>query len=143
MPWPAPVIGGGGGCCIPNGGGVCCITGGGGCSGEDCGPKACFTPSGQVVCDAATGKWVYKVAVAGAGWASAVSAVSLTPPVVATGGSFPLNPASIPLSGPPGSSATLEICAFDAGAAASGKPYDCCRAKVRVTIPNQSCGRVK
>lgn len=120
--------------------------GGGGddCVGDDCGkPKACFASTGELVCDKATGKWVYKVSVTGAGWANAVSAVSLTPPVVATGGSFPLNPASIPLTGPPGSSATLEICVFDAAAATSSKPYDCCRAKVRVTIPNQSCRRVK
>lgn len=43
-------------------------------------------------------------------------------------GAFPLSPASIPITGPAGSTGTLEVCAFDAAAAASGKPYDCCRA---------------
>jgi len=78
--------------------------------------------------------------VTGPGWINTVTAVSLTPPVSVIGGPFTLNPASIPLTGAPGSTAVIEICAFDAAAAASGKPYDCCRFKVTVTIPRQACG---
>jgi hypothetical protein len=44
------------------------------------------------------------------------------------------------VSGAPGSSAVIDICAFNAAAAASGKPYDCCHTKVRVTIPDRVCG---
>lgn len=131
---PPDIIGGGGG-----GGG-----GDSGCVGGDCNkPKACFAASSELVCDKTTGKWVYKLSVTGSGWINSVSAISLTPPLTVPGGVFPLNPASIPVTGPPGSSATLEICGFDAAVASSGKPYDCCRAKVRVTIPNQSCGGAK
>ena len=113
--------------------------GGPGCVGPDCNPnpKACFA-SGTFECVA--GHWVYKVTVTGASWADTVTAVSLNPPVSVPGGSFPLNPATIPVNGPPGSTATIEICAFNAAAAASGKPYDCCRTKVTVTIPRQACG---
>ena len=68
---------------------------------------------------------------------------SLTPGVTIGGGSFPLNPATIPVSGAPGSTATIEVCAFNAAAAASGKPYDCCRTKVTVTIPRSTCGGIK
>ncbi|QWG24403.1 hypothetical protein KMZ93_05710 [Bradyrhizobium sediminis] len=102
-------------------------------------PKACFG-TGAFECDPRTGQWVYKLAVTGPGWINTVTAVSLAPPVTVTGGPFTLNPASIPVSGPPGSTAVIEVCAFDAAAAASGKPYDCCRFKVTVTIPRQACG---
>lgn len=105
-------------------------------------PKACFG-TGTFECDPKTGQWVYKLTVTGPGWMNTVTAVSLTPPVSVIGGPFTLNPASIPVSGPPGSTAVIEICAFNAAAAASGKPYDCCRAKVTVTIPRQACRIVK
>jgi hypothetical protein len=139
---------GGGGNTTPGGGG-----GGGGGGGEDgcvgpdcgcvgpnCGEKACFASTGRFNCDPKTGTWTYTLSVSGPGWVNTVSAVSLTPPVSVPGGPFPLNPASIPVTGPPGSAATIEICAFNAAAAASGKPYDCCRSRVRVTIPRSACG---
>jgi hypothetical protein len=66
--------------------------------------------------------------------------VSLTSGVSVPGGQFSLNPATIPVTGPPGSTAIIEICAFNAAAAALGKPYDCCRDKIRVTIPKAACG---
>ena len=101
-------------------------------------PKACFASTGTFEC--VNGHWVYKLTVTGPGWINAVTAVSMTPPVTVTGGPFSLNPASIPVNGPPGSTAVIEICAFNVAAAASGKPYDCCRTKVTVTIPRQACG---
>lgn len=103
-------------------------------------PKACFASTGTFECDPRTGHWVYKLTVSGPGWINTVSATSLTPGVSVPGGPIPLNPANIPLTGAPGSTAVIEICAFDAAAAASGKPYDCCRTKVTVTIPRQACG---
>jgi hypothetical protein len=91
------------------------------------------------VCDSKTGKWTYKLTVTGPGWINSVTAVSLTSGVSVSGGTFPLNPATIPLTGTPGTSASIEICAFDSAAAASGKPYDCCRSTIRVTIPSNVC----
>ena len=82
---------------------------------------------------------VYTLTVTGPGWINTVSAISLTPGVIVPGGPFPLNPASIPVTGAPGSTAIIEICAFNAAAAASGNPYDCCHATVTVTLPNRSC----
>ena len=101
-------------------------------------PNACFTGAGTFSC--VDFEWVYALTVAGPGWIDAVSAVSLTPGVIVPGGPFPLNPANIPVTGAPGSIAVIEVCAFNAAAAASGKPYDCCHATLRVTIPNRSCG---
>jgi hypothetical protein len=86
---------------------------------------------------------VYKLTVNGPAWINSVSATSLTSGVSVPGGPIPLNPATIPITGAPGASATLEICAFNAAAAASGKPYDCCRSKVALTIPTGTCGIVK
>jgi hypothetical protein len=104
-------------------------------------PNACFASTGAFEC--VGGHWVYKLTVTGPGWINTVSATSLTPGVSVPGGQFPLNPANIPVTGAPGSTATIEICAFNAAAAASGKPYDCCRTKVTVTIPNRVCGIIK
>jgi hypothetical protein len=33
----------------------------------------------------------------------------------------------------------VEICVFNAAAAASGEPYDCCRTRVKVRIPDAVC----
>lgn len=124
----APYSGGGGG--------------GGGCVGRDClppPPNACFASTGTFACDPKTGKWTYKLTITGPGWINSVTALSLTSGVSVSGGAFPLNPATIPLTGVPGTSGTIEICAFDATAAASGKPYDCCRSRIRVTIPKDVC----
>ena len=112
--------------------------GGGGGGGDD--PKACFA-TGTFEC--VDGRWVYKVTVTGASWANTVTAVSLTPPITVSGGPFSLSPATIPVNGPPGSTGTIEICAFNAAAAATGKPYDCCRTKVKVTIPRRACGIIR
>jgi hypothetical protein len=102
-------------------------------------PNACFA-NGTLDCVA--GHWVYKVTVTGPGWINSVTAISLSSGVSVPGGQFPLNPANIPVSGVPGSTAVIEICAFNAAAAASGKPYDCCRTKVTVTIPDRACGLI-
>ena len=101
-------------------------------------PNACFASTGTFSC--VNYKSVYTLTVTGPAWINTVSAVSLTPGVIVPGGQFPLNPANIPVTGAPGSTAVIEICAFNAAAAASGDPYDCCHATVRVTIPNRSCG---
>jgi hypothetical protein len=103
-------------------------------------PNACFTSTGTLAC--VKGQWVYTLTVTGPGWINTVTAVSLTPPVSITGGPFTLNPATIPVTGPPGSTAVIDICAFNAAAAASGKPYDCCHSKVTVTIPRTACGLI-
>jgi hypothetical protein len=114
-----------------------------GCIGPNCGPppKACFASTGTFEC--VKGHWVYNLTVTGPGWINSVNAISLTSGVIVAGGSFPLNPASIPVFGTPGSTATIEICAFNAAAAASGKPYECCRTKMTVTIPKNTCGGIK
>jgi hypothetical protein len=115
-----------------------------GCIGPNCGPsppKACFASTGAFEC--VNGHWVYKLTVTGPGWINSVNAISLTSGFIIAGGSFPLNPASIPVFGTPGLTATIEICAFNAAAAASGKPYECCRTKVTVTIPRNTCGGIK
>jgi hypothetical protein len=106
-------------------------------------PKACFASTGTFECDPKTGRWVYKLTVNGPSWINTISAASLTPAVSVPGGPVALNPANIPLTGAPGSTAVIEICAFNAAAAASGKPYDCCRTRVTVTIPNRVCGIIK
>lgn len=106
-------------------------------------PKACFASRGAVECDQTSGRWVYKLTATGPSWINSVTATSLSPGISVPPGSIPLNPASIPLTGPPGSSAVLEVCAFDSAAAASGKPYDCCRSKVTVAIPAGACGASK
>jgi hypothetical protein len=113
------------------------------CVGPNCPPppKACFASTGTFEC--VNGHWVYKLTVTGPAWINTVNAVSLTSGIIVAGGSFPLNPANIPVFGTPGSTATIEICAFNATAAASGKPYDCCRTRVRVTIPRNTCGGIK
>jgi hypothetical protein len=105
-------------------------------------PQACFASEGKLAC--VNGHWVYQLTVNGPGWVNSVSAVSLTSGIIVGAGPFsPLNPASIPVFGTPGSTGTIEICAFNAGAAASGKPYDCCRTRVTVTIPKNACGGIK
>jgi hypothetical protein len=109
------------------------------CVGPNCPQKACFASRGDFACVA--GRWVYRLTVNGPGWINSITAASLTSGVSVPGAAIPLNPANIPVSGAPGSSAIVEICAFSATAAASGKPYDCCRARVRVTIPNRTCER--
>lgn len=124
----APYISGGGG------------GGGGGGGPPPPNPNACYA-SGAFEC--VDGHWVYKVTVTGASWANTVSATSLTSGVSVPGGQFPLSPATIPVTGAPGSTAVIEICAFNAAAAATGKPYDCCRTKVTVTIPKNACGIIK
>jgi hypothetical protein len=70
---------------------------------------------------------------------NALRATSLTSSVSVAGGSVPLNPGDIRISGPPGSQAILDVCGFNTAAAGSGKPYDCCRARLSVTIPNGVC----
>jgi hypothetical protein len=124
----APVVGGGGG--------------GGGGDGPPPPPpplpNACFASAGTFSC--VNFHLVYTLTVTGPGWINTVSAISLTPGVIVPGGQFPLNPANIPVTGAPGSTAVVEICAFNAAAAASGNPYDCCHAAVTVTLPNRSCG---
>ena len=114
----------------------------GGCVGPQCPhpAPACFAGRGTFECNPATGKWVYQLTVSGPGWINTVTATSLTSGISVPGGPIPLNPANIPVSGAPGSSAVIDICAFNAAAAASGKPYDCCHTKVRVTIPDRVCG---
>ncbi len=104
-------------------------------------PNACFASTGDFKC--VDGRWVYVLTVNGPAWVNSVSATSLTGGVTVPGGNFSLNPATIPVNGAAGSTATIEICAFDANAAKSGKPYSCCRSQIRVTIPNKFCGRVK
>jgi hypothetical protein len=114
----------------------------GGCVGPNCPPpppKACFASIGTFACDPKTGHWIYKLTVNGPAWVNTVSATSLTAGVSVPGGPIPLNPANIPVTGAPGSTAVIDVCAFNAAAAGSGKPYDCCRAKVRVTIPKSVC----
>ena len=131
---PPYVSGGGGG----GGGGEDPI-----CIGRECDdppPNACFVSTGTFECDPRTGTWVYKLSVTGPAWINTVTAVSLTAPVTVPGGPFSLNPANIPVTGPPGSSAIIEVCVFNAAAAATGKPYDCCRDRVRVRIPTRACG---
>jgi hypothetical protein len=123
-----PYIGGGG-------------SGGGGGGPPPPPPKACFASTGAFAC--VNGHWVYKLTVNGPAWINSVSATSLTSGVSVPGGPLPLNPATIPITGAPGASATLEVCAFNAAAAASGKPYDCCRSKVTLTIPTGTCGIIK
>jgi hypothetical protein len=104
-------------------------------------PNACFASTGTLVC--VKGQWVYQLTVTGPGWINTVNATSLTPGVIVGSGPFSLNPANIPVSGTPGSTVTIDICAFNAAAAASGKPYDCCHTKVTVTIPKNTCGGIK
>jgi hypothetical protein len=128
-----------GGCVGPNCGG-CVGPNCGGCVGPNCPPKACFASTGAFECDPKTGHWIYKLTVNGPGWVNTVSAASLTPGVSVAGGPIPLNPANIPVTGAPGATGVIEVCAFNATAAAGGKPYDCCRAKVTVTIPRNACG---
>jgi hypothetical protein len=110
--------------------------------GPNCPPppiRACFASNGTFDC--VGGTWVYKLTVTGSGGIgiNTIRAVSLTSGVSVPGGPIPLNPANIAVSGAPGTSGIIEICAFNAAAAASGKPYDCCRDKVRVTIPTRAC----
>jgi hypothetical protein len=111
--------------------------GGGGGGGPPPPPNACFASTGTFSC--VNYHLVYTLTVTGPGWIHTVSAISLTPGVIVPGGQFPLNPANIPVTGAPGSTAVIEICAFNAAAAASGNPYDCCHATVTVTLPNRSC----
>ena len=131
----------------PSGDGSSGGGGGGGCIGVGCPPpppppppNACFTGRGDFECDPRTGVWTYRLTVSGPGWINTITATSLTPGVTTTAGPISLNPANIATNGPPGASAVIEICAFNATAAASGRPYDCCRDRVRVTIPNRACG---
>ena len=110
------------------------------CVGPNCPPKACFASTGTFECDPKTGHWVYKLTVNGPGWVNTVSAASLTSGISVPGGPIPLNPANITVTGAPGATGVIEVCAFNATAAAGGKPYDCCRARVTVTIPRNACG---
>jgi len=104
-------------------------------------PHACFASTGTFSCVGR--QLVYTLTVTGASWVNAVSATSLTSGVgIAGGPSFPLNPATIPVTGAPGSTAVIDVCAFDAAAAASGKPYDCCHSKVTVKLPARACGLI-
>jgi hypothetical protein len=110
------------------------------CVGSNCPPpppNACFAGTGTFSC--VQGAWVYSLSVSGPSWMNTLRAVSLTSGVSVPGGSVPLNPAPIKVAGPPGSQAVLDICGFNATAAASGNPYNCCRARLSVTIPNGVC----
>ena len=114
--------------------------GGGGVNPPPPPPNACFASTGVFKCVGS--QLTYVLSVTGPGWINTVSAVSLTPPVTVPGGQFSLNPANIPVNGPPGSTAVIDVCAFNAAAAASGKPYDCCHSKVTVTLPPRRCGLI-
>jgi hypothetical protein len=111
------------------------FTGGGG--GEHP-PSACFASTGAFKCVGS--QLVYTLSVTGGTWANSVTATSATSGVTIPAGPFSLNPASIPVNGAPGTTATLDVCIFNAAAAASGKPYDCCHSKVTVTLPPRRCG---
>jgi len=114
--------------------------GGGGSNPPPPGPKACFASTGEFKCVGS--QLVYTLSVNGPGWINTVSATSLTPPVTVPGGQFSLNPANIPVNGPPGSTAVIDVCAFNAAAAATGKPYECCHSKVTVKLPPRRCGLI-
>lgn len=101
-------------------------------------PSACFASTGSFAC--VQGQWVYKLTVSGAAWMNTVRATALSGAVGVSSGSAPLNPANIGVSGAPGASGVIEICAFDAAAAASGKSYNCCRSKITLTVPQNACG---
>lgn len=103
-------------------------------------PNACFASTGAFSCVGT--QLVYTLNVSGPGWINSVSATSLTAGVSVVGGPFSLNPASIPINGPAGATATIDVCAYNAAAAASGKPYDCCHGKVTVTLPPRRCGLI-
>lgn len=86
------------------------------------------------------GKWVYKLNVSGPAWVNTIRATALSGTIGVASGAVPLNPASIPVTGGPGANGVVEVCAFDATAAASGKPYNCCRSRITLTIPRNICG---
>lgn len=112
------------------------------CIGPNCGPpptpQACFASTGTFACE--SGKWVYKLTVTGPAWVNTVTATKLSGGIGVSGGAIPLNPASIAVTGAPGASGVVEICAFDGTAAKSGKPYDCCRSRITLTVPQNVCG---
>jgi hypothetical protein len=117
------------------------------CVGRDCPPPppppSCFAATGRLVCDPRSGHWVYQLTVndqSGIG-INSVTAISLSGGISVTNGpTFPVNPPPIGIALAGGQSGTIEICGFNQTAAASGKPYDCCRTRLRVTIPNRLCG---
>lgn len=114
--------------------------GGGGVNPPPPPPNACFASTGVFKCIGT--QLIYTLSVTGNAWANSVTATSLTPGVSIPGGPFSLNPASIPVSGTPGSTATIDVCVFNAAAAASGKPYDCCHSQLTVKLPPNRCGLI-
>jgi hypothetical protein len=105
---------------------------------------ACFKADGEVVCDPQLG-WIVKLVVNGPGGLNidTIEAYSRAPASVSVGNGpvIPVTPpAIIALSGANGGDAVnLEVCGYNAAAAATGEPYDCCRARLVVKIPNGTC----
>ena len=105
-------------------------------------PMCLAAASGEPVCDTLTGEWVLSLDIAGQGPFNAVRTSTSTIGVSVSGGALaPLTrPFVVRLNGlAPGKIATVEMCGFDAAAAASGRPYDCCKATITVVTPPDIC----
>lgn len=102
---------------------------------------------GRAVCDPATGLRVFKLMTVDvhAIGIDVLRAYSLTPGVSVVNGpnvTVVPPPGLLSLSGTtPGQTVDLEVCGFNGAAAASGRPYDCCRATLRVRVPERACRR--
>jgi hypothetical protein len=102
---------------------------------------------GQAVCDPQSGAWVFKLTTNDpfSIGLDTLQAYSQTPGVsVANGPNISVvpPPGLLNLTGAaPGQLVDIEVCGFNGAAAASGKPYDCCRATLRMRVPEQVCRR--
>ena len=117
------------------------------CVGDDCRPHhVCLKADGQVVCDPQSGGWIVKLLTHNPG---SLNINALTAYATAPAGVSVANGPQISLVPPPaiialagaigGQTVTIDVCGYNAAAAKTGRPYDCCRATLTVKIPNGEC----
>ena len=111
-------------------------------------PEQCMKVEGEAVCDPEEGGWVYKLFTtdyAGIGLDTMTAQSTTTGVSVSNGPNITVvpPPGVVTLSGTtPGQTVTIDVCGYNAGAKATGEPYDCCRQTLTIQVPNGICEQI-
>jgi hypothetical protein len=117
------------------------------CVGADCASKVCLKIEAKPVCDPATGMLGFQLTPTdplGLGL-NTINAYSLAPGVVIANGpqiSLIPSPGTMNVSGAsPGQTIAVNVCAFNSSDPnyLGGKPYNCCRETLHLTVPRKAC----
>lgn len=117
------------------------------CVGADCPSKVCLKIEAKPLCDPATGLPGFQLTSTdplGLGF-NTINAISLAPGVtIANGPQISLipPPGTMNVSGAsPGQTIAVNVCAFNSNDPnyLGGKPYNCCRETLHLTVPRKSC----